>query len=247
MVKGSYEQWKIVPGFDDVYLISSCGRVWVRECARVLSNGLTRVFKARFIRSDPQRGYPWVMLCHPQTRARRNVHVHLLVAEAFLGEKPSPTHEANHNDGNKKNPDVSNLEWVTPNENMLHAYRTGLHDNERAVYLEYGGEKMRAIDWARRTGISPQTVYGRINRGYETTAILDVSGAAIEKIRRQKISKGHLKRRSKYKDGLRSKVWAQKLGISQAAFLWRVKHYPNRVDLIYHIGTFSRSGPNEQD
>lgn len=242
MGKAIYEEWKAIPGFEDAYWISSRGRVWAQQCVRTAS-GHTRTFKAHFLKSDPQKGYPWVTLCHPVTRTRRNVHIHVLVAEAFLGERPTPQHIANHKDGNKKNPNKSNLEWVTKTEDVLHAYRTGLHENDHAVYLEYAGKRMRAIDWARKTGISPQTVYGRINRGYEITAILDASGTAIEKIRRERISKGHLQRRSKYKDGIRSKIWAQRLGISQAAFLWRVKNYPGQDDIIYHVGTFPRSGP----
>lgn len=56
----------------------------------------------------------------------KGVKIHRLVAENFLGPKPSDEHVINHIDGNKQNNDVSNLEWTTVAGNTQHAYRTGL-------------------------------------------------------------------------------------------------------------------------
>ena len=53
------------------------------------------------------------------------VYVHRLVAAAFI-ENPSDRPVVNHIDGKKENNDVSNLEWVTFQENTIHAYNTGL-------------------------------------------------------------------------------------------------------------------------
>lgn len=47
--------------------------------------------------------------------------VHRLVAEHFLPPPDNPSKTiVNHIDGNKRNPDVSNLEWVNYSENSLH-------------------------------------------------------------------------------------------------------------------------------
>jgi hypothetical protein len=54
--------------------------------------------------------------------------VHSLVAEAFLGPKPSSKHVVNHRDGNKLNNHWRNLEWATRKEDRQHAIRMGLWD-----------------------------------------------------------------------------------------------------------------------
>ena len=48
--------------------------------------------------------------------------VHRLVAETFV---PNPTYkpEVNHKDGNPKNNNITNLEWVTAAENVHHSYK----------------------------------------------------------------------------------------------------------------------------
>lgn len=65
--------------------------------------------------------------------------IHRLVAIAFI---PNPEHkeQVNHIDGNKTNNSVINLEWATPQENMIHCYNTGLHDN-RAISDKHGMNK----------------------------------------------------------------------------------------------------------
>ncbi len=65
--------------------------------------------------------------------------VHRIVASIFV---PKPERhrdkflkdlEVNHKDGNKNNNHFSNLEWVTTNENMLHAWSSGLVKTEKPV------------------------------------------------------------------------------------------------------------------
>lgn len=62
--------------------------------------------------------------------------VHRAVAEAFI---PNPNNLpcVNHIDGNKENNHVSNLEWVTYQENSQHAAKTGLIQTGKDSHL-YG-------------------------------------------------------------------------------------------------------------
>lgn len=53
-------------------------------------------------------------------------YIHRLLAEAFI-PNPLGLPEVNHIDGNRQNNALSNLEWVTGQQNKIHAVRTGLH------------------------------------------------------------------------------------------------------------------------
>jgi len=68
-------------------------------------------------------GYLYVCL---SVRGKATTYrVHRLVAEAFLGPRPEGT-EINHRDGNKANNAVANLEYVSHQANIDHAFATGL-------------------------------------------------------------------------------------------------------------------------
>ena len=51
--------------------------------------------------------------------------IHRLVADTFFDGDHSDL-QVNYIDGNKSNNFLGNLEWVTPSENVSHAFRTGL-------------------------------------------------------------------------------------------------------------------------
>jgi hypothetical protein len=66
-----------------------------------------------------QSGYWEVTLKHGKIRKRRQVH--RLLALAFLPPDP-PRDELNHKNGVRHDTRLENLEWVTHQENMWHAY-----------------------------------------------------------------------------------------------------------------------------
>lgn len=64
---------------------------------------------------------------------KRTCFVHRLVAEAYVPNL-SKKQQVNHKDGNKSNNSPSNLEWVTPSENAVHAFATGLRVVNRPAF-----------------------------------------------------------------------------------------------------------------
>lgn len=105
------ENWKLIRGFDGKYEVSDHGKVRRSSAKEMLRVSVT------------QKGYPYVTLSIPGNS--KNVMVHILVAAAFLGDRPSGL-VINHIDGVKTNNHYSNLEYCTSADNIRHAYRTGL-------------------------------------------------------------------------------------------------------------------------
>ena len=114
------EVWVDIDGYEGRYQVSSAGRVMTVE--RFKTDGRFQPAKLRKTEFDKD-GYEFVILFKDGKYKRHSVHV--LVATAFI-PNPEKKPQVNHLDGNKRNNDVSNLEWVTGSENIRHAIRTGL-------------------------------------------------------------------------------------------------------------------------
>ncbi len=107
------EDWRPVVGFEDLYDVSSLGRV-----CRI--DG--RTARGPMHTTPSKDGYLTLGLCRDGRKA--NYKVHTLTALAFLGPRPTGS-VINHLDGVKTNNVAANLEYVSPSENIRHAVGLG--------------------------------------------------------------------------------------------------------------------------
>ena len=120
------EIWKGIAGFEGRYQVSNKGNV---KSLHYRGHDVESVMKL----SEHHTGYLIVQLGKKPAKV---CLVHQLVAKAFLPLVEGKSF-VNHIDGNKHNNCVENLEWVTTQENITHAIKTGLR-NPHNVPKRYG-------------------------------------------------------------------------------------------------------------
>ena len=145
------EQWK--PCCDGFYQVSCLGRI---RRARHGSNAVVgRILKASLDSSGYERFNAWI------SGTQQTLAVHAIVAKAFIGPRPTGM-QINHKDGDKRRNAVVNLEYVTPSENKLHSFRTGLTPRKNLVFPQSTIDTIRRMrdegksyrDIASATGVS---------------------------------------------------------------------------------------------
>lgn len=126
----SKERRVFIAEFGDCYDISESGVV--RSHYYNASNKNVKSIKKRVIpkvlktRMNSKGKYLYVRMGFDLFgQKKRNKSIHRLVASCFL-DNYSELLEVNHNDGDRMNNHYTNLSMVTRQENMAHAWRTGL-------------------------------------------------------------------------------------------------------------------------
>lgn len=127
-------------GFEGIYKITEDGRVY--SLPKPCTGAIKGMKKGKFLNVfTGSGGYQYVRLANNGEHS--NALLHRLVAQNFI-ENTDGKPCVNHKDGDKKNNHVSNLEWVTYSENMIHAAEHGLINPKKA--LNYNQmEKIRLL------------------------------------------------------------------------------------------------------
>jgi len=98
--------WLPILGYESRYEVSDSGFVRRTRDGRILAHHLIG---------------PYHRICLWNGSESRRYMLHRLVAGAFIGPCPDG-HEVNHKDGDPSNNSVTNLEYVTPKENVKHSF-----------------------------------------------------------------------------------------------------------------------------
>lgn len=115
------EEWVDIKGFENLYQISSFGRVKRLPKVVTRSNNRIQTFKEHiFSYCKSTTGYNYVNLVKDKKKFRFKNH--RIVAESFISN-PENKPCVNHKDGNKINNHVNNLEWCTYSENTIHSFK----------------------------------------------------------------------------------------------------------------------------
>ena len=115
-----------IPGYESLYAITSCGRVWSYRAKKFLKPEKT------------ETGYLRVNLC--KDGVCKKYRIHRLVAEAYL---PNPLNlpQVNHKDEDKSNNALPNLEWISPKDNINYGTgkeRSAKSRQNKVICLETG-------------------------------------------------------------------------------------------------------------
>ena len=143
------EEWKDIKGYEELYQISSLGRV------KSLKNNRGN-YREKILSNIPNKnGYIIVQL--KKNGTSKPFSVHRLVAQAFI---PNPNNypQVNHKDENKENNRVDNLEWCTAKYNSNYGtkikrvseankgkYKGSKHPRARKILCVTTGKKFNCI------------------------------------------------------------------------------------------------------
>lgn len=123
-------------------------------------------------------GYFQVCVSLGSRKNKKNIKIHIAVANTFIDNKQGQNMDVNHKDGNKLNNLLNNLEWCTHSHNIIHALKNGLIktgessksskllrsevDGIRSIY-KYKDENFNAYRLAEKFNVSESTIRRIIN------------------------------------------------------------------------------------
>ena len=129
-----------IVGYENIYGITSCGRVWSYRNKRFLKPACEK------------NGYMRIMLC--KDGQNKMYSLHRIVAEAYI-PNPDNLPEVDHIDNDKNHNYVNNLQWITHRDNWRKS------KNKPILQFDLDGNFIR--EWPCANDIGREA---RVNIGY---------------------------------------------------------------------------------
>ena len=179
------EIWKDIPGYEDLYQVSTFGRVrskdriveldWTNN-KHVSMNYFSYIKKGKIMKLR-RNVFGYVTVHLTKDKKQKGYFVHRLVMLAH-----SPQHEEdktliNHKDENKANNNIDNLEWCTAKYNVNYGTCINRRSNKQmytnskrkpVISIDKNGNKVEylsAWDASRKLGIFQSNIWKAINKG----------------------------------------------------------------------------------
>ncbi len=163
------QTWKAIPGYEGQYEITNSGLV-----KRLYKNNV----KSKIISTRINNcGYIEVRLSKNSKSTTK--FLHSLLAQTFIPNVNNRL-EVNHINGIKTDNHLTNLEWVTHSENVMHAYRTGLLKKVLKPVIDkcYNIEYTSAKEASKIYGINYYTLKNYLNGSRKNPTCLGYKKAA---------------------------------------------------------------------
>lgn len=155
------ELWRDIPGYEQLYQVSNYGNVRGKDRTCQSKKGVIRFVPGKELSKTIDKG-GYLRVTLTKNAKSKLIPIHRLVMLAFVG--PSDL-TVNHKDENKTNNMLSNLEYVTMQENLRFGTRAKRSNKDRQKPVECydlkTGETVNRFDGVNATkefGFRPQEV-----------------------------------------------------------------------------------------
>ena len=147
------EEWREVPGYKDLYEVSSLGRV--KSIPRKICNHQgCYISKEKILKPILSRKYYLVILSNSYLNIKQTKAVHQLVAMAFLNHIPCGYKlVVDHINDNPQDNRVENLQLITQREN---AYKTQGKGSSKYKGVSWDKDRNK---WVARININGKNIY----------------------------------------------------------------------------------------
>ena len=144
---------KDIQGYEGLYAITSCGKVW-------------SYYSKKFLKPLTDKdGY--YKICLVKDKQKKTFFIHRLVAMTYL-DNPNNLPQVNHKDENKTNNCVQNLEWISPYDNCNYGTRNK-RISKKVLCIELNRVFNSQSEAARELGLDSRNISKCCLGKYKTT------------------------------------------------------------------------------